>query len=104
MSKLRTLLRAVIGLPTVHTLEGRPLPGAADGCKVVAVAHDRRLSAGVFRMPSKAKKAPPRYKIIAWRTYRDGRSHERATTTLFRDEIDPVLRLLQQCGDRLPSE
>lgn len=104
MSTFRTLLKAVVGLKTAHTLDGHPLPRIVEGCKPVAVAHDRRLSAGIFRVPGNGKRSSSRFKIVAWRTFQDSGGHERATTTLYRDEIDPILRLLQQCGDRLPSD
>ena len=101
MFKLRHLLRAVIGLPTRRTLDGRPMPAAVEDAKPVVVIHDRRLSAGIFAM-QRRKNAAIQYRIIAWRTYADRQGRERATMNLHRDEVDPVLRLLAECAQRLP--
>ena len=95
------LFRAVIGLPNRTTLDGRPLPSSLAGYTPVAVVHDRRLSAGIFEL--RRRKAAPLYRIVAWRTYADKQGHERATTSLHRDEIDPVLRLVDQCSRRLAT-
>ena len=94
------LFRAVIGLPNrATTLDGRPLPSSLAGYTPVAVAHDRRLSAGIFEL--RRRKGAPLYRIVTWRTYADKQGHEQATMSLHRDEIDPALRLLEQCGRRL---
>jgi len=71
----------------------------------VALAHDRRLSAGVFqsRQRSRWRKTPPLYHIVVWRTYRDRRGQERATTLLHRDEVDPALAILSKCDEPMPS-
>ncbi len=82
-------------------IDGRPVPENLRSCKAVAVVHDRRLSAGIFEMPRKNRREVPRYRVVVWRTYRDGKTkRERASTTLYRDEVDPALRLVAQCGDR----
>ena len=89
MQSLRMLFRAVIGLPTRTTLDGRPLPSSLASYTPVAIAHDRRLSAGIFEL--RRRKAAPLYRIVAWRTYADKQGHEQATMSLHRDEIDPAL-------------
>lgn len=121
MPKLKYLARAVFGLPTkVTTLDGFPVPESVRGCKAIAVIHDRRLSAGIFELPRKKKKSPVSYRVVTWRTYRQsitrnerrfkaGRAYtekrvshrERATTSLHRDELDPMLDLLAKLGERL---
>ena len=103
MSKLTSLIKAVCGLRTERRLDGKLLPAAARDCKPLAVAHDRRLSAGIFAVRAKRSKDSPQYRLIAWRTYRTRTGKERATTLLYRDEIDPALALLAKCGDRLGS-
>jgi hypothetical protein len=102
MPSLRMLFRAVIGLPIRATLDGRPLPNTVAGYTPVAVVHDRRLSAGIFTLSR--RKSAPLYRLVAWRTYTDKQGQERATTSLHRDEIDPILRLLDQCGRRLATQ
>jgi hypothetical protein len=102
MFKFRDLLRAVIGLPTRRTLDGRPLPVTVENAKPVVVVHDRRLSAGIFAV-ERRKNVPVHYRIVAWRTYADRQGRERATMNLHRDEVDPVLRLLAECTQRLSA-
>ena len=99
MLSIRMLFRAVVGLPIHAQLDGRPLPKTLAGYTPVAVAHDRRLSAGIFEL--RRRKAAPLYRVVAWRTYADRQGREQATMSLHRDEIDPALRLLEQCGRRL---
>ncbi len=101
MFRFRHLLRAVIGLSTRPTPDGRALPAAVEGAKPVVVVHDRRLSAGIFAT-QRRKNAAIHYRIVAWRTYADLQGNERATTNLHRDEVDPVLRILSECAQRLP--
>lgn len=101
MTKLRSLFRAVVGLSAPRTLDSRPLPSSAIGLQPVAVVHDRRLSAGVFAVPRKKSKTPL-YRLIVWRTYRDAKGKESATVNLFRDEVDPAFRLMQQAVERIP--
>jgi hypothetical protein len=62
------------------------------------------LSAGIFtkRRRRKWRQTSQRYRIVVWKTYGNGRARERATTLLYRDEIDPALALLVKCGDRVP--
>ena len=119
MPKLKYLVKAVFGLQRAKMLDGRPVPQSVNGCKAVALVHDRRLSAGIFELPRKRKKSPPVYRVVTWRTYRQsitknerrskaGRAYtqkrvshrERATTTLHADEIEPVLDLVAKLGDR----
>ena len=102
MLSFRMLFRAVVGLPTRATLDGRPLPSTLTSYTPVAVVHDRRLSAGIFEL--RRRRADPLYRVVAWRTYADRQGRERATMSLHRDEIDPVLRLLDQAGRRLGTQ
>jgi hypothetical protein len=102
MLSLRMLFRAVIGLPIRTTLDGRPLPSSLAGYTATAVVHDRRLSAGIFEL--RRGKSAPLYRIVAWRTYADKQGRERATMSLHRDEIDPAIRLVEQCGRRLGTQ
>ncbi len=100
MLKLKYLVKAVCGLRTAKTLDGRPVPQSVNGWKSVAIVHDRRLSAGIFSKRRK-RKSPDVYRIVVWRTYRDKKAgKERATTTLHADEIEPVLDLVAKLGDR----
>lgn len=102
MSKLSTLFRAVIGLPLSTTVNGRALPRSLHGATPVVVVHDRRLSVGLFAS-GKSHKGVRQYKFVAWRTYTDKAGKEQASLSLHRDEIDPVLRLVRQCEERLPA-
>lgn len=103
MPKFTSLVKAVCGVQN-KTLNGKPLPQSVVGWTPTVVAHDRRLSAGIFEK-RRSRKAVPRYRIVVWRTYQDRKARqERATTTLFRDEIDPVIRLLVECAERLSRE
>ena len=106
MSRLTHLIKAVCGIDTQSRIDGRPCPSVVKGWTAVAIAHDRRLSAGIFatRQRSRWRKIPPLYHIVVWRTYRDRRGQERATTLLHRDEVDPALSLLAKCDVRMPSE
>ena len=96
----RNFVRSIIGLPTRCTLNGRPVPASVSGCMPVTVVHDRRLSVGVFSTKRRRGQAP-QYRIVSWRTYTDRAKKERATTSLHRDELDPVLRMLEECARRL---
>jgi len=102
MSKFSTLLRAVIGLPLSTTVNGRAVPRSLHGATPVSVVHDRRLSVGLFVI-RRGRKGASLYKLVAWRTYTDKTGKEQASLSLYRDEIDPVLRLVQQCEQRLPA-
>ena len=102
MRKLSSLVRAVFGLSGPSTLDGRPLPQSVRGWRAVVVVHDRRLSAGIFAL--RRRKSAGLYRIVAWRTYRGKTGNEQATSTLHRDELDPVSRLIQQCAERMPNE
>ncbi len=104
MPKFGTLLRGVFGLSRRATLDGRAFPDSLRGCTPVVVVHDRRLSAGIFALSRKRRKSGKLYRIVAWRTYRDKKGTECASTALYRDELDPVLRLIQQCVERMPNE
>jgi hypothetical protein len=105
MPRFTDLLSGICGFDTQPALEGRACPRSLKGWKAVAVAHDRRLSAGVFvrkRRFSRGKNSGL-FRIVVWRTYRDPRGKERASTFLHRDEVDPALALLAKCDDRMPS-
>jgi hypothetical protein len=98
----RTFVRMIIGLPTrQRTLDGRPMPQLSKGFSPVAVVHDRRLSVGVSSTTRKGRHAP-QFRIVAWRTYTGYDKKERASVSLHRDELDPVLHLLEDCLRRLP--
>jgi hypothetical protein len=105
MPRFTDLLRGVCGFDKPPNLEGRACPRSLKGWKAVALAHDRRLSAGVFmrKPPLGRRKNAGLFRIVVWRTYRDPRGKERATTFLHRDEVDPALALLAKCDDRMPS-
>jgi len=105
MPRFSDLLSGVCGFEKKPALEGRACPRSLKGWKPVAVAHDRRLSAGVFmrKRPSSRAKNSALFRIVVWRTYRDPRGKERASTFLHRDEVDPALALLAKCDDRMPS-
>jgi hypothetical protein len=98
----RNFLRSIIGLPTRRILDGRPVPSSVAQCTPVIVVHDRRLSVGVFSTRRRRGRAP-QYRIVSWRTYTDRQKKERASTSLHRDEIDPVLRMLEECVRRLST-
>ena len=101
MPVFKRLAKAVLGFDRAATLNGRPVPQSVRGLKAIAVAYDRRLGVGIFEMRRKNRRASCRYRLVVWRTYRDGKTkRERASTTVFRDEIDPIVRLVAQCGDR----
>ncbi|MFN0019477.1 MAG: hypothetical protein ACKVP0_14550 [Pirellulaceae bacterium] len=97
----RNFVRSIIGLPARRTLDGRPVPPSVAASTPVAVVHDRRLSVGVFSTQRK-KGQPVQFRVVAWRTYTDRQKKERATTSLHRDELDPVLHMLGECLRRLP--
>ena len=100
MQGFRKLVKAVVGLKTAKTLDGRPTPQSVQTWELAAVVHDRRLSAGIFSR-RRRKKSPAVYRIVVWRTYRDKKAaKERATTTLHADEIEPVLDLVTKLGNR----
>jgi len=106
MSKLPRLFKAVCGLDSALRFDGRLCPSAVKGWMPVAISHDRRLSAGIFTTRRRRRRRPSssqRYRIVVWRTYRDRGGRERATTLLYRDEIDPALSLISKCGDRMPT-
>ena len=96
------VVRAVIGLPIKSSLDGRPLPSMLGGCQPVVVVHDRRLSVGIF-MPRRQRNKAPQYRVVAWRTFADRQGKERASVNLHRDELDPVLSMMQECYRRLPT-
>ena len=98
----RNFVRSIIGLPSRRTLGGRPVPASVAQCRPVTVIHDRRLSVGVFAVQQRRGKEPL-YRVVAWRTYTDRQKKEHATTSLHRDEIDPVLRLVEECARRLSA-
>jgi hypothetical protein len=104
MSNFINLVKALCGVDTRPRFDGRLCPTAVKGWIPVALAHDRRLSAGIFKLRprSRWRKAADQYRLVAWRTYSDRGGRERATTFLHRDEIDPALNLLAKCGDRMP--
>lgn len=98
----RTFARMVIGLPVKsRTLDGRAMPSLGKGYTPVAVVHDRRLSVGVFSTRRKGSHAQ-QYRIVAWRTFTGHDKKERASMNLHRDELDPVLHMLEECMRRLP--
>ena len=103
MPKFSRLIRGVIGLNRrPKTLNGVPVPESLRGYKAVATASDRFLHVGIFAC---RRKKTCVYRIVAWRTYRDRKTGKlRATTTLYRDQIDPLVRLVAQCGERLPPQ
>lgn len=104
MSRLTYLFKSVCGLSTQRRLDGRLLPASAQGCKPVVIVHDRRLSAGVFEVRRRGRKSKtPLYRVAVWRTYRLRSGTERATTQLFRDELDPALALLAKCAERMST-
>jgi hypothetical protein len=63
--------------------------------------HDRRLSAGIFELRPHRQSKTTVYRLAVWRTYQLRSGTERATTQLHRDELDPALALLAQCGQRM---
>ena len=60
--------------------------------KPVAAAHDRRLTAAIFAV----KKEGP-FKIALWKAWQDPKTKKWIhSSSFYPDEIDPMLRLLQE--------
>lgn len=102
MPRFLPFLRAIVGLsPKSHLLLGRPVPHHLLRWQVVTMVHDRRLSAGIFMQPSRSKTAGQQYCLATWKSYQDKTARWHVTTSLFPDEIDPSLMLLQECRRRM---
>ena len=97
-------LRLLIGLKPRQTLVlGRPVPPALQRWTPLVIRHDRRVSAGIFALKSKAKTADLVYRLAIWKAFQSPKSHEWIVSmSLFPDEIDPALRLLADCRRELP--
>jgi len=99
--RLTYLLKSVCGLPTSRHIDGKLVPESLRRCKPIVTVHDRRLSAGIFELRRGRKSKNRVYRLVVWRTYRLRSGTERATTQLYRDEIEPALELLAKCGERM---
>jgi len=80
-------------------LLGKPVPQQFRRFKPLAVAHDRRLTAGIFAVPVKQG---PAFKLGLWKSWRDPKTNKWiVSTTFYADELDPALRLLAECRRQL---
>jgi hypothetical protein len=103
MTKFTSLLKAVCGISTKPALsDGTPVPISLQGWEPLAVVQDRRLCGGVFMRSGRSRM--PSYRLVIWRTYRDRTGKENASTTLFRDQIDPALALMNLLAQRMPPQ
>lgn len=98
------LLRLVIGLkPKSAFVFGRPVPPSLRKATALIVKHDRRLSAGIFTEPPRKKGGDTVYRLAMWKSYQTPLGRWVVSTSFFPDEIDPALRLLDDCRRSLPS-
>lgn len=49
-------------------------------------------------LPFKGRKRATLYRVIAWRVYRDKQNRQQATTGLYPNDLDVVLRLAKRIG------
>jgi phospholipid N-methyltransferase len=76
-------------------------PSAGKG-DILDMIREQHPDASVTAIEQNQTQSAPLYRVVVWRTYQDRKAKkERATTVLHRDELDPVLRLVAQCGERL---
>lgn len=98
------LLRLVIGIrPKSTFILGRPVPASMRKAKPLVVRHDRRLSAGIFSEPPRRKGSDSVYRLAVWKSYQTPLGRWVVSTSFFPDEIDPALRLLDDCRRSLPT-
>lgn len=102
--QVSSFLRLIIGLsPKPTFVLGRPVPPALRRWTPLSVQHDRRVSAGIFAQRASSKSSPTVYRIAIWKAFQHPSTTKWiVTTTLFPDEIDPALRLLDECRRALP--
>ncbi len=95
--------RLLVGLkPRQSFVLGRPVPPSVIRWQPLAVQHDRRISAGIFAQKSKSKTSPLVYRLVIWKAYQMPKSTKWiVSTSLFPDEIDPAIRLMEDCRRQL---
>ena len=98
---LPNLFKRVCGLPVSRCVDGRPIPKSMRRSKPIAVLHDHRLSAGVFEQKSRMRGSKPKYRLVVWKTFKLRDGTEIATTSLYRDEIETAVTLLNKCNERM---
>lgn len=87
-----------------HLVLGRPIPPGLHKWKPLMVKHDHRISAGIFSHSSRSKTAKTVYRAIVWKSFQKSPGGRWAvSTSLFPDELDPALRLLDECRRALPT-
>ena len=97
-------LRLLIGLKPKSTFVlGRPVPPSLRRSTPLIVRHDRRISAGIFTQPPKKKGGDTVYRLAVWKSYQTKLGRWVVSTSFFPDEIDPALRLLDDCRRSLPT-
>lgn len=85
-------------------LLGRPIPPSVRNSEALAVKHDRRISAGIFSDAPKKKGKDRSYRLVVWKSYQNKTGQWQTSTSFFPDEIDPALRLLNECRQALPPD
>ncbi len=97
-------LRFMVGIkPKQNFVLGRPVPPSLRKATVLVVKHDRRVSAGIFFEPPRKTGGDKVYRLSVWKSYQMKTGKWVVSTGFFPDEIDPALRLLEDCRRSLPA-
>ena len=96
--------RFIAGVKTKPTfILGRPIPASLRKATVLVVKHDRRVSAGIFTEPPRKTGGDKVYRLAIWKSYQLTTGKWVLSTGFFPDEIDPALRLLDDCRRSMPT-
>lgn len=97
-------LRFITGVkPKPTFVLGRPIPPSLRRATPVSLKHDRRISAGIFSEPPRKEGGDKVYRLAVWKSYQTPAKRWQVSTSFFPDEIDPALRLLEECRRSMPS-
>ncbi len=89
--------------PRSMMVHGRPVPPGVRKATPLVVRHDRRLSAGFFVEGPRKKGKDKAYRLVVWKSYQNKVGKWIVSTSFFPDEIDPALRLLEECRRNMPT-
>lgn len=98
------LVRFLLGVkPRQNFILGRPIPPSLRKATALVVKHDRRVSAGIFTEPPRKNGGDKVYRLAVWKSYQLKTGKWAISTGFFPDEIDPALRLLEDCRRSMPN-
>lgn len=92
-------LRVICGVSTTRSIAcDSTVPREAEGCTVTQITESGEYRLAIVALPFKGRKNATLYRVIAWRLYRGKQNQQRATTALYAEDLDTVLKLAGRIG------